>query len=116
MERSFFFARIALLGASPFRIVTNGGYAVVRDILPSAKAFGRIFNQHTNFGWGTALAAFVMLAGAMNVASIAVAQAETKEACIAACEAEKKKCPERMYTPEMCSMDHKECTQACEKK
>jgi len=84
---------------------------VVRDILPSINTFGRSYR----FGLGTALAA-VMLAGAMNIASITLAQAETKEACIEACKVEEKKCPEKMYTKEMCDMDLKDCAKACEKK
>jgi hypothetical protein len=66
-------------------------------------------------GLGTALAA-LLLTGSMSVFGTTAAQAQSKEACLEACKAEAKKCPERMYTSEMCAEDLKDCTKACEKK
>lgn len=88
---------------------------MVRDTLPSTNAFGRIFRQHSSFGLGTALAA-LLLAGSLTISSNAPAQAQSPEACVEACKVEKKKCTDTMNTEEMCSIDLKECTEACEKK
>jgi hypothetical protein len=88
---------------------------VVRDTLPSINSFGRFFRQHSRFGLGTALAA-LLLAGSVTISGNTPAQAQSQEACVEACKAEQKKCPDRMYTQEMCEQDLKECTKACEKK
>jgi hypothetical protein len=88
---------------------------VVRDTLPSINSFGRFFRQHSRFGLGTALAA-LLLAGSLTIAGNTPAQAQSQEACVEACKAEKKKCTDNMATEEMCSSDLKECTKACEKK
>lgn len=89
----------------------NGGYAVVRDILPSINSFGRFFR----FGLGTAFAA-LLLAGSLNISSSTPAQAESQEACVEACKAEKEKCKAQMGTEDMCGSDQKICEKACTKK
>lgn len=66
-------------------------------------------------GLGTALAA-ILLAGSLSISGTTAAQAQSKESCVEACKAEKKKCTDGMGTEEMCGSDLKECTKACEKK
>jgi len=88
---------------------------VVRDTLPSIISLGRFGRQHSKLGLGTALAA-LLLAGSWTISSATFAQAQSPEACKAACKAEKKICTDQGGTEDLCGSDQKICEKACDKK
>jgi len=87
---------------------------VVRDAIPSNDSVGRFFRQGSKLSVRTALAG-LLLAGALNISGGIPARAQSQEACIEACKAEKKKCTDGMGTEDMCGADQKVCQKACEK-